>query len=278
MRYPLLAWEIDYGTAVSWQVDITRSTGGPITVTGTIPVGTYWGQDVAAVQGSDTPHGALVSAIDAALATAGFASATVTGAWDDVASPWPRVSITIGSVANALSWQLTITGSAAARRLGYLSTTTTSTGMTIYTTCNHDGVWAPMVPWSDVDYRSGYNASQTINPFSPGTATVVELGSSDQRILQWRHVPARYVETRWAQSVPFASASGNSILDTRNTVQGVVDVAVTGATMRAYYDVPTDYQTVRVQWQTDLRTSDLAEVSQPSGRRMTVTIPVVVAS
>ena len=277
MRYPLLTWEITYSVAVAWKVDITRTVGGTITVSGTIPASTYWGQDTAVVQGSDTPHGALCTAIDAALSTAGFASATVTGTWDDVASPWPRVSIEIGGVANALSWQLTITGGTAARRLGYLSTTTTSVSMVVSTTCNQDGLWSPMVPWSDVDYRSGYNASQTINPFSPAIATVVELGANDQRLLQWRHVPARYVEERWAASAAFAGASGNSVLDTLNTVQGLVDVAITGATMRAHYETATFYETVRLAWSADLRTSDLAEVSQPSGRRMTITVPVLVA-
>lgn len=276
-RYPMIAWQVTYSAAVSWSASIARVGNTPIAISGTIPAATYWGQNASAVQGSDTPHGALVASIDAALATLGFGAATVTGTWDDGAYPWPRVSITIGGVANALNWTLTIGNLGARLRLGYLSSPVASVGMTVSTTCNHDGVWAPMVPWSDVDRRQGYIATQTLSPFSPANATIVNLGAYRERVAQWRYVPTRYVTRAWAAQATFADASGNSVLDAYNTVEGLLDAAVAGAAMRLYYDA-TGFDTVRLVWDTDPSTARLAEASQASGRRCTVTVPLVVTA
>lgn len=274
-RYPLLTWQISYGSTVSWSASVTRSAGGPVPVSGTIAAGTYWGQQGAAVEGSTTPHGDLAASIQAALIAAGHASATVTGTW--VASPttgWPEVTLTIGGVTNALSWSLTISDATARRRLGYLSSPVTSSGMTITTTCNQDGIFTPLVPWAQVTASAGTIATQVRSPFDQSQVTRVNLGTRDLRVAQWLHVPMRYICAAYAQMDAAAAQAGTSVLDTYNTLERLVDVLPDAHSLRLH-ESATAFEDVDVDWSADPATTTLSEPSGQGGRRHTVSIPLV---
>lgn len=286
--YPYVSWDVTIPAATTLTVSVT-GTLGTSTTTVTITAGTY-----KALLGSATWDTASVYIttwlhlqVSEAIATA-TGVIEVAGAVAATGYAYPRISHTAQAEVGIVGTLLTayIEGpTALMRRLGFhgtpsgglirINASTAGQFATFATTGFSDGLWAPMVPWADIEDLPGYIGQQASSPFEPSQRTVVDLGDRHLRVVQWRHVPMRSVTTFYATDAVAASVALTSTSDTYGTVERVVDAAIAGEDFALVPESGTS-RTVVLDWSADLSVADLAErESAFGGRRYSVTLPLV---
>lgn len=286
--YPYLSWDVTIAALTTMTVSVT-GTLGTSTTTVTITAGTYKALLGSATWGTASVY--VTSWLHLQVSEA-IASATgiieVDGAVAATGYAYPRISHTAQAAVGVVGTLLTayIEGpTALMRRLGFhgtpsggiirISATTAGQFATFSTTGFSEGLWAPMVPWSDVEDIPGHIAQQAASPFEPSQRTVVELGDRHRRVVQWRHVPMRSITAFYATDPVAASVALTSTSDTYGTVERVVDAAIAGEDF-AFVPSAGTSQTVILDWSADLSVADLAErESAFGGRRYSVTLPLV---
>lgn len=281
--YPAIGYEISSGGA-SLTVSVTR-TSGTVTTSHTISSSTRWGitEQVTWTDSGSYSDDWLHLAVSQAIAAHADITA-VAGAYAETGYAYPRCTHTVTFAAGnpVLSWYIE-GGTTVMRALGFHGTPgggvirINGVGSTVSTTGFHSGIWAPMVPWTDIEVEPGYIAQQAISPFDASKRTVVELGARSVQIAQWRIVPMRDITEVYARQTAAAAVAGTSTADTYGTLERLVD-AVVGSSrdLRLITEDGTGY-TCTLQWERDLSTADLAEREESrGGRRYTVTMPLLV--